>query len=210
MKKKPITYAISFAKAAQLTSDAQINNAVFATALARALTENLNLQGFELATDSATADQLLVVHAGTTQPPHRFSSHDEMFSVMPSLEDGLTWIQNTELLGYARAYNDLSQFAGMSLGQTMRQDLNDDLDSSRNYIVITAYDFGAAQSGQRAPVLWRTHVSVEAGIVPLSDQVDTLLATASGFLGRNSKRLIRRFNSEVQIGTATVVEEDVR
>jgi hypothetical protein len=57
-------------------------------------------------------------------------------------------------------------------------------------------------------MLWRTHVNVESGTVPFAAQVETLLSTASRYLGRDSKKLVRRFNSEVQIGTAVVVEED--
>lgn len=176
------------------------------------LAENLELRGFELALDTQEAEQLLVVHAGTTNQPSIFSFNstsidDFTYASFASPDDSQLWSNNVRLLGYARAYDDLIPLPGMS--ELAYQDITNELSKPRNYIVVTAYDFNRARTEENAPVLWRTHISVEAGPTPFAHQVDTLVSTASRFLGRSSKRLVRRFNSDVHIGPATVVEEDI-
>ncbi len=91
----------------------------------------------------------------------------------------------------------------------LRQDLATDLRVPRNFLVITAYDFKRVQQGDNSAVLWRTHISVKESSTPYAEQVATLVSTGSGFFGKNTEHLVRRFRSEVRIGPATVVEEDV-
>ena len=74
--------------------------------------------------------------------------------------------------------------------------------------MIAAYDFAKAQEDDKTPWLWRAHVNVDAEGPPFIERLDTMLGAASRYLGRNSARIIRDFRTEVEIGPATVIEED--
>ena len=213
-KSRDTTYTIRFGKALPSTLGDQVENATFATALATSITQELASRHFVLSSDPAKAEQLIIVHAGTTQPVRRvtfgsISSDDGSapVTILDVIEDR-RWLSNIDVLGYTRAINEASSLDVTVFGRTMRQDLYDDLGDSRNYLVISAYENRKAQSKTAPDLLWRTFVNVEAGDVSFAEQVDTMLASASRYLGRNSARIIRKFNSDVQIGEATVVEDD--
>ena len=222
LMEKPITYAISFAKASELSSDEQISTATFATALAETLVKNLSLQGFELATEAEEAEQLLIVHAGTTQVPSNLVNRSALqyldlgsrsLGSIPGFqyfdrEENQLWVHNMRILGYSDAYEAQSVLNGMTFQQLNRQDLANDLRRPRNYLVVSAYDFKAMQTQKNPPLLWRTHINVESGPIPFASQVDTLVSQASKYFGRRTPRLIRRFNTEVHIGPIEVVEKD--
>jgi hypothetical protein len=206
-----IPYAISFELAADFTSDKDVKSSVFAENLSESLVQQLSLKGFELASDSESAEQLLVVHAGTTD-----AARDASISIgdyaHANVDESLQFGYKSALLGYTRAYQEARELVGMSLGQTMQQDLSSDLQAPRNYLVVTAYDFDRVQQhgGRESAVLWRTHVSVKASATPFADKVGTLVTTGSGFFGKNSRGLVRRFRSEVIIGPIEVTESDVK
>ncbi|GAB5558753.1 MAG: hypothetical protein SynsKO_04000 [Synoicihabitans sp.] len=208
---EPIYYAISFAKATQLTSDEQVDNADFAERLSESLVQELSLRGFELAPDSESAEQLLVIHAGTTHVPGFRSSSLNEYNTFMTDEESALWSHNAAVLGYTESYRNINALVGMSFSQTLRQDLTSDLRLPRNFVIVTAYDFDRVQSGEgdEEAVLWRTHISVKDSSTPFAEQVATLVSTGSGFFGKQSRGLVRRFRSEVTVGPATVVEEDV-
>jgi hypothetical protein len=220
LAENPVTYAISFAKAADLTSGEQTETRAFATALAETLVMNLNRRGFVLAEDSSQADQLLVVHAGTTEVPGdlinrtalQFATGGGLSPVPDTLyldkQQNRQWVYNMRLLGYANAYQQEASLFGMFSQQLRLQDLSEDLRRPRNYVVVTAFDFKTAKMHPDAPMLWRTHISVRAGATPFAKQVDTLVSAASRHFGHHTPRLIRRFETEVRIGPMEVVEED--
>lgn len=210
-----IPYAISFELAADFTSDEDVKSSAFAENLSESLVQQLSLKGFELASDSESesAEQLLVVHAGTTNAARVASiSIGEGRLSHANVDETLQFGYNSALLGYSRAYQEARELVGMSLGQTMQQDLSSDLQSSRNYLVVTAYDFDRVQQhgGRESAVLWRTHISVKASETPFADKVGTLVSTGSGFFGKNTRGLVRRFRSEVIIGPIEVTETDVK
>lgn len=208
---QPIPYAISFDLAAQFTSDEDVKSSLFSENLSESLVQQLSLKGFELAPDSESAEQLLVVHAGTTNK-NRVSGISIGEYAHANVDETLQFGYSAAVLGYSRAYQDARELVGMSLGQTMQQDLSSDLQTPRNYLVVTAYDFDRVQQngGRESAVLWRTHVSVKATATPFADKVGTLVSTGSGFFGKNSRGLVRRFRSEVIIGPIEVTETDVK
>jgi hypothetical protein len=213
-ERKAVPYRIHFRKEIAGTLGESTTNPEFATALAKAISQELELRGFEYAHDPDKAEQLIIVHAGTTNPSYRhpvdYSSDQGQIAWLPKgfANDRHLLLLDT-VLGYRSALISASMLEHTVVGRIKRKDLTDDLRSPRNYLIISGYDMAALREGGESLWLWRTHVNVEAGEVAFTEQVDTLMATASRFLGRNSGRIIRRFNSEVQIGDAVVVEEDV-
>ncbi len=208
---KPIRYAIAFDRSFELTSDAHIQGEAFAEKISAALVANLEANGFILAEDSTNAEQLLVVRAGTTVLPSWADTGTNTVNFplgRPSFEDSRQWSANARILGYTRGFDHARLLDATVVGRTLRQDLTEDMLDPRHYIVILAYPFATDYGDETVPWLWRAHVNVEADGPPFIDRLDTMLAAASRYLGRDSSRIIRQFNTEVEIGTPTVVEDE--
>ena len=118
---RSIPYAISFELAADFTSDEDVKSSAFAENLSESLVQQLSLKGFELAPDSESAEQLLVVHAGTTDAARVASiSIGEGRLSHANVDETLHWGYDSVLFGYSRIYQEARELVGMSLGQTMQ------------------------------------------------------------------------------------------
>lgn len=208
---KPIPYAIAFKPSFRLSSDAHIRSGEFARSLSEALLENLATVGLVLASDGASAEQLLVVRAGTTiVPPEARFSTGRQFDDLSLLGhyDALS-SPATSMLGYEAGLRHANGLSGTVTGQTLLQELDEELSEPRHYIVIFAYAFDKTAENPVSRFLWRAHVNVEADGPPFADRLDTMLAASSRYFGSNTGRLIRDYRAEVQIGEATVIEDEV-
>jgi hypothetical protein len=81
------------------------------------------------------------------------------------------------------------------------------------YVIISAYDYPAAQKGKRV-LLWRTRLTVDASGVSLVDTLPALLFNAGPYLGRDTgragtftKKMLR--SGTVEIGPGEVVDDNV-
>jgi len=79
------------------------------------------------------------------------------------------------------------------------------------YVMASAYDYTAAQKGQKI-LLWRTRMTVDAQGFAMDEVVKPLIASAGVYLGRETPETVvldRRIDREgtVEIGRTTVVEE---
>lgn len=113
---------------------------------------------------------------------------------------------NAKLLGYVDEINyrdNISRFAGAG---TAFDDLVEDIENERYYIIVAAYDFAAAKAG-RMERLWVTRVSVQAQGNKFNESAAYMLAKASRYFGQDSGRLIRQFDREgkVSLGELQVV-----
>jgi hypothetical protein len=100
---------------------------------------------------------------------------------------------NALILGYMdeiNSSNNMSRFAG---GGDHYDDLISDIESSRYFVIISAYDFKAVVQNKGTKLLWSTRVSVQAQGNRFDDQLVTMIANASRQFGRDSGRLIRQY-----------------
>jgi hypothetical protein len=100
---------------------------------------------------------------------------------------------NAVLLGYMdeiNSSNNMSRFAG---GGDHYDDLISDIESSRYFVIISAYDFKAVVQNKGTKLLWSTRVSVQAQGNRFDDQLVTMIANASRQFGRDSGRLVRQY-----------------
>ena len=81
------------------------------------------------------------------------------------------------------------------------------------YVVISAYDYQAAQKRQRV-LLWRTRLTVDSSGVSLVDTLPALLFNAGPYLGKETgragtftKKMLR--SGTVEIGPSEVVDDNV-
>lgn len=108
---------------------------------------------------------------------------------------------NANLLGYVgeiNRRNDITRYAGLG---TAFDDLIQELEEPRYYVVIGAYDFQEVLKG-RHKLLWSTRVSIREQGNRFDAFLPAMFAQASEYFGQDSKRLIRRFQRtpKVELG----------
>lgn len=100
--------------------------------------------------------------------------------------------RNSRVLGYmdelAEA-NNILQLTG--LGDRYK-DLITEVEESRYYIVVSAYDFPELLKTQKKKLLWQVRVSVRSPGNAFNDSVLAMLKSAAPYFGQNSGQLVRR------------------
>ena len=99
--------------------------------------------------------------------------------------------RNAQVLGYMDDLsdsNDIRRYAG---GGDRYNDLITDVEESRYYIVITAYDFAELTQKNNKKVLWQTRVSVRSPGNSFDSTVAAMLKSASKYAGQNTGHVIR-------------------
>lgn len=109
---------------------------------------------------------------------------------------------NARVLGYIDDINDSNDIRRWAGGGDRYDGLIADVEESRYYIVISAYDFPELVNHERKKLLWQTRVSVRAPGNRFDDSFAAMLKGASKYFGRDSGRLIRGEESkgEVELG----------
>jgi hypothetical protein len=99
--------------------------------------------------------------------------------------------RNARVLGYLDDLadtNDIRRWAG---GGDRYTDLINDVEESRYYIVISAYDFPELIKNEKRKLLWQTRVSVRSPGNRFDDSFVPMLKSASKYFGQDSGRLVR-------------------
>ena len=110
--------------------------------------------------------------------------------------------RNARVLGYLDDLadsNDIRRWAG---GGDRYTDLITDVEESRYYIVVSAYDFPELLKTKKQKLLWQTRVSVRSPGNTFDDSFVAMLKTAAPYFGRESGKLVRREESKgtVELG----------
>lgn len=116
---------------------------------------------------------------------------------------------NARILGYMDDLadaNDIRRWAG---GGDRYTDLMTDVEESRYFIVITAYDFRELTENNKKKLLWQTRVSVRSPGNSFDDSYVAMLNGASKYFGQDSGRLIRGEESKgtVELGNLKFLGE---
>ena len=110
--------------------------------------------------------------------------------------------RNARVLGYA---DDLEQSSGIRRwagGGDRYNDLITDVEESRYFIVVSAYDFQELLKTKKQKLLWQTRVSVRSPGNNFDDTYLAMLKSASAYFGQNSGKLVRGEESKgtVELG----------
>jgi hypothetical protein len=100
--------------------------------------------------------------------------------------------RNARVLGYLDDLadsNDIRRWAG---GGDRYADLITEVEESRYYIVVSAYDFPELLKTNKQKLLWQTRVSVRSPGNAFDDSFVAMLKTAAPYFGRESGKLVRR------------------
>lgn len=98
---------------------------------------------------------------------------------------------NARVIGYfddLNESNDIRRWAG---GGDRYRELIGDVEESRYYVVISAFDFGEIQKRGKKKLLWQARVSVRTSGNAFDDSVAAMLKSASKYFGQDSGRLVR-------------------
>jgi hypothetical protein len=99
--------------------------------------------------------------------------------------------RNAKVLGYMddlAETNDIRRWAG---GGDRFNDLLADVEESRYYFIISAYDFPELLKTKKQKLLWQTRVSVRSPGNSFDDSFVAMLNTSSKYFGKDSGRLVR-------------------
>ena len=100
--------------------------------------------------------------------------------------------RNARVIGYQDDLADSSDIRRWAGGGDRYSDLITELEESRYYIVVSAYDFPELLKTKKQKLLWQTRVSVRSPGNTFDDSFVAMLKTAAPYFGRESGKLVRR------------------
>jgi hypothetical protein len=111
-------------------------------------------------------------------------------------------LPNARLLGYIDDINESNDIRRWAGGGDRYNDLIADIEESRYYIIVSAYDFDQLVNHQKKKLLWQTRVSVRAPGNRFDDSFAAMLKGASKYFGQDSGKLVRGEESKgvVELG----------
>jgi hypothetical protein len=99
--------------------------------------------------------------------------------------------QNASLLGYDAWWDSMAGFKGTPL-EHRRQDMIDELEHDRYFVILMAYDFQAMWKQKKHNLLWETRFSVRQRGVDFDKQLAAMAKNASQFYGEDTHGLVHK------------------
>lgn len=114
--------------------------------------------------------------------------------------------KNASLLGYDAWWNSMADFKGTPL-EHRRQDMIDELEHDRYFVVLMAYDFQEVWKHKNHRLLWQTRYSVQQRGVEFDKQLAAMTKNASQFFGQETHGLVHKELpvGRVEIGNVTTL-----
>lgn len=111
---------------------------------------------------------------------------------------------NAGVLGYQVAWDETNFLRPYSV---TARDILSEIEESRYFVVLQAYDFQALRNHQGKKLLWETRYSIPRHGARFDEQIVDMTRFAAQFCGQDAGRLIRRPLREgrVEMGTPTEV-----
>jgi hypothetical protein len=107
-------------------------------------------------------------------------------------------LNNAAILGYLPEMNRVADYQMTALHQ-IQQDIIDDVEESRYFVVLLAYDFPTLCKHQQRKLLWETRFSIRERGNDFGKELGTMARFASRYFGKDSAGLIRKPLPEVRI-----------
>ncbi|MDQ5980818.1 MAG: hypothetical protein QG602_3796 [Verrucomicrobiota bacterium] len=142
-------------------------------------------KGFNRSPQWATNEEMAVVNAANSVESSFVQSLSD-----DRVRDRLNEA-NARVLGYLDDLadaNDIRRYAG---GGDRYNDLIGDVEESRYYIVVSAYDLHELEKKNKKKLLWQTRVSVRSPGNSFNETYLAMLKNASQYFGLNSGKLVR-------------------
>jgi len=169
--------------------------------VAKALAGPLAARGYVAAKGPDSERVLIVVFWGTTVAPEPLDMSRGVISAssssvyMDSVQRGLMDAKNAKILGYDSEKLLLSDFGNSFTGTGMsgqhRNELVAELEESRYFVVLLAYDFQAFRKGTKHK-LWETRFSISEPSNQFDKALPAMAQFASVYFGQDSNGLVRK------------------
>jgi len=117
--------------------------------------------------------------------------------------------QSANMLGYGLLWNSAAAYKGTPL-EYRRQDLINELEEGRYFVVLVAYDFQKAWKEKKHKLLWEARVSVRQRHHDFDRELLAMTKHASQYFGQDSHGLVRMALPEgrVDIGELKSIASD--
>jgi hypothetical protein len=99
--------------------------------------------------------------------------------------------QNASMLGYDSWWESTQGFENTPFN-SRRQDMIDELEDQRYFVVLMAYDFQLMWKQKKRKLLWETRFSISGRHSEFDQQLAVMAQDASRFFGRDSHGLVHR------------------
>ena len=117
-------------------------------------------------------------------------------------------VENAKILGYLPELNAAGGAKATSVN-LRREELVDELEEGRYYVVLMAYDFQLLRTHRQRKLLWETRFSLRERGHDFGKDVAAMAKNASKYFGRDSNGLQRdAYDAKVDIGTIKVLGYD--
>ena len=113
--------------------------------------------------------------------------------------------QTASLLGYNSLWETTAGFEHTPLN-TRRQDMIDELEGCRYFVILMAYDFQLMWKQKKVKLLWETRFSISEHHNEFDQQLAAMAQGAAKFFGRDSHGLVHREQSgHVDLGELKIL-----
>jgi hypothetical protein len=193
-----------------ITRDLSVDNATFKQVV-KLISPGLTQENYIAATNPEDTDLLIYVYWGATSG---YGGIDELpagtveqaadvdndwygaASIMDDVnrQRDLRAFSNAGLLGYREALAHHINLQGLSVHGTIYSDLIGDVEESRYFVVLTAFDFKTAWKEKKLVPLWSTRYNIATRGNNFAAALPDMTRFASKFFGRESDGLVRGLN----------------
>jgi hypothetical protein len=101
-------------------------------------------------------------------------------------------LENAKVLGYLPEMVGLEKFRGTVFNSFLRQEVIDDVEENRYFVVLMAYDFQRLWQHKQRKLLWETRFSIRERHNDFSRALAAMAENASRYFGQDSHGLIRK------------------
>lgn len=140
---------------------------------------------------------------GSTQG---LSSFDSMMIDASNIQRGSLQRRNAQILGYSDKLDDVNIMAQNMGVCDLYLEITGELEDSRYFVVLVAYDFQKAWKQKQLHVLWTTRFSLRTRGNHFDQQLHVMAEHASKYFGRDSGGLVRSY---LPAGTVTIEASEV-
>ena len=115
--------------------------------------------------------------------------------------------ENASILGYVHEMKRVEGFQMSAALRQRRQDILDEVEESRYYVVLMAYDFQELLKNKQKKLLWETRFSIRQRRNDFSKELAAMVESAARYFGENSYGLKRKSLREehVNLGELKII-----
>jgi hypothetical protein len=162
-----------------------------------------NLQGSNTAVSNAAVQ--VHVHPSPANYQILHQAQDEMATSLSAVaaenkmrdqHDSL----NVNMLGYGSWWEETERYEGTPM-RFRRQDLIDEIEEDRYFVVLMAYDFQALHKHKKNRLLWETRFSIRERHHAFDEDLPSMAQYASQYFGQDSHGLVHK---EIPLGDVKI------